>query len=327
MARILVTGATGMLGSNLASRLVASGHDVSVLIRRGSSHPFLERLTIDTHYGDIRDADSVDRAVDGAEYVFHAAGQIAHSKWKRSELTEIHVDGTRNVLESSLRRGVRKVIVTSSTSAVGIPRENEIANEENDFLPEYQKIAYMSTKRAAEQLALSYARKGLDVVAVCPSSMYGRGDVKGNMCELMRNIRQQRIPFAPAGGSSVVSVSDSVNGHILAMERGRSGERYILSNENLKNIELMNRIAELLGVRRVTKTIPAVLMPMLTMAARVAENVFRSERFTPELMMFSAKDRFYNSQKARSELGWAPAQTIHQSLVEAISFYERYDLL
>lgn len=326
MKKIFVTGATGMVGSNLVKKLVEQGQNVSILIRKNSTHPYLESLKLDIHYGDILDITSIDRAIKGAEYVYHVAGKISYSKWDKDELYKVNIIGTENVMEAAIKNNVKKIVITSSTGAVGIPEGKNIVDEEYFFANEYNKIPYMATKHEAEKLALSYISKGIDVVAVCPSTIYGSGDIKMNMGELIKNIKREKLPMSPVGGNSLISVSDCVEGHILAMEKGKSGERYILASENLKTIDLINLIADILNVKRVNKTIPNLLLPILKFAAIISENVFRSHTINPAIIMFSAKNRYFNSNKAQKELGWQPKQPIQEAIIEAIQFYEKYNL-
>ena len=322
MNNYFLTGATGLLGANLAKKLSKQDKKLSLLIRKGSSHPFLKSVKHKAIYGDLFDTELLEKCLKDIDYVFHIAGAISYSKWDRELLYKVNVEGTRNILNACLENQVKKLVFVSSTAAIGIPKKGEIANEKYPFFEEYKKIPYMHSKKQAEEIALSFNQKGLEVVAVCPSTIFGAGDIKMNTGELIKNISQEKIPLAPLGGTAVVSVSDCVDGLLKALEEGKAGEKYILSNENLKMIDLMNIIARKLGVKKIKKTMPKHFLPFLKTLSHIAESLFRHKKFTPALINFSAKDRYFSNEKARRELDWQPKVTIEKALEEAIHFYK-----
>ncbi|MCK4533571.1 NAD-dependent epimerase/dehydratase family protein [bacterium] len=326
MAKIFITGATGHLGANLAKRLISDGHCLNILFREKSYHPFLENLKFTKIVGDLDAPESLSRGMKDCDYVFHVAGFVSYSKWDNEKLFRINVDGTRNVMEAAVKNKIKKVVITSSTAAIGISKTDELLTEENQFNEKYKKIGYMSTKKQAEELALSYKDK-LEVTVLSPTTFFGAGDIKMNTGNLVKAIKNNKIPFAPRGGNSVVNVEDVVNGHILSLEKGENGERYILSNENLSHYELMNIIADVLESKKINSVMSLVLLPVSYCVAYFAENILHNKAFTPQVIMFSSKNRFFSALKARVKLGWVPKVSMKQSIFDAVNFYKEYNLI
>ncbi len=326
MAKIFITGATGHLGSNLAKRLIKDGHCLNILFREKSFHPFLENLKFTKVIGDLKDTESLSGGMKDCDYVFHVAGLVSYTKWDNKKLFRVNVEGTRNVMDSAVRNKIKKVIITGSTAAIGISKEDELLTEENPFDIKYKSIGYMWIKKQAEELAFTYKDK-LEVVVISPTTFFGAGDIKMNTGNLIKSIKNGKIPFAPFGGNSVVSVEDVVSGHILSLEKGKNGERYILANENLSYYELMNIISGVLNSRRIKLTVPKSLLPVSYGMAYFAENILHHKTFTPQVVMFSAKNRFFSAQKAREKLGWIPGTSIKQSILNAVNFYKEYNLI
>ncbi len=326
MARIFIAGATGHLGANLAKQLMADGHDLNILFRKNSDHPFLHNLSFNKIMGEISRVESLSLGMKNCDYVFHVAGLVSYSKGDNQRLFEINVAGTKNVMEAAVKQKVKKVVITGSTAAVGISTQDELLTEEHEFDMQYKSIGYMWTKKQAEELALGYKDK-LEVTVVSPATFYGAGDIKMNTGNLIKAIKNHKIPFAPRGGNSVVSVADVVKGHILALEKGENGTRYILSQENLTHLELMNKIAGVLNVRRIKAIMPKALLPLSYGMAYLAENIWHNKNLTPQVIMFSSKNRYFSSRRAKAELGWIPQKSIIDSIAEAVDFYKAYNLL
>jgi dihydroflavonol-4-reductase len=330
--KIFVTGATGCLGASLIRRLVENGNDVHALIYPGTNHPYLDDLNITRFDGDILNIDSIRKAMKGCSSVYHVAGIVSYLKKDFQRMVKVHVEGTRIVLSVAIELGVRRVVHTSSCAAIGLPTSPDAAQDENTkWDPKFDKIGYMYSKRLAEEECRKACEKGLDVVMVNPTSFWGQGDINMNEGEIIKKISNGKVRITPPGGNSVVSVDDTVNGHLLAMTKGKMGERYILSNEFLPFIELMNIIAKELGVDKITKVLPKASFSFLFCLAYVVELVSTTfnmgVKLTPAVINFSFNYRYYKSDKARKELGWKPKDSFRKAIKKAIEFYRENELL
>lgn len=331
-SKIFVTGATGFLGSHLTRLLVESGLDATILVRPGSDHPFLSGLKLVRVEGDITDYESVLRGMRNGSHVFHVAGYLSYHKLRRKTMRAVNIEGTENVCRAALENGIKRLLVVSSTSAVGIPKDaRHPADETFPFHRRWRKVPYMLTKRLAEEAALRYVGKGLDVVVVNPSTFYGPGDVKFHTGEVFRNIASGLLKIAPPGGNGVIAIRDCAEGLVAAMEKGRTGERYILNSENLTILEIFNVLARLLEKPPIRKRFPRWTYPPFYAAAFLLENVSRvfgrASKIECGTIAMSWRFRYFDSSKARRELGWSPRLTFEETCRQALEFYRRYGLL
>lgn len=327
--RFLVTGASGMLGANLCRRLVRSGHDVRALVRSRLQHPLLDGLEIEGCLGDITQPETLRPAMQGCDGVFHVAGFISYLPRDWRLCRAVNVAGTEHVLDAAAEAGVRRVVITSSTASVGIPLGDQSPlNETDRFAARFRHNPYMATKHEAEQRAL--ARQDLEVVAANPSTIYGAGDVKMNTGALFRRIAAGRMKWAPPGGTAVVGVDDVAAGHWDAWEKGRPGERYILSTVNLSLQQLTTMIAESLGVEPPQGVIAPIWFKPLYAAAWLNDQTLGRlglGALSRHVVEIGFRNRYFDSQKARSELSWNPRQSVDQMIAEATAFYRQHDLL
>jgi len=246
-------------------------------------------------------------------------------------MKEVHVRGTENVMEVAMQEGLGRVVYTSSTAAIGFSWKLEPQDEKSPWIKRHNHVGYMYTKRLGEEAALSFVEKGLEVVSVNPTSFFGAGDINMNEGELFRNIQRRRLKKSFPGGMGVVSVKDTVEGHFLAMERGVSGERYILSDKNLTLSELFNIIAEELDVQKIEGVWPkislALFYPTAYCIEKAADLIGKKTKLTPQAVALGFGYRWYDSTKARQELGWKPEQEFKESVREAAEFYKAQGLL
>ena len=232
--RVLVTGGTGFVGSQLVAALVSRGDQVRVLRRANSSLLALEGLpNIEHVIGDILDLEAVAQAVTGCDLVFHVAALSSYWRAQREQIYRINVDGTRTVLEACLQARVPRVVVTSSVGAIGIRPDGRPADETTHFDRASANLAYADSKHRAEAVAQRLVKLGLDAVIVNPAAVFGPGDHYQISGSMIVEFARRRLPAVPAGGLCVVDIDAVVQGHIAAAERGRTGERYILGGENL----------------------------------------------------------------------------------------------
>lgn len=319
---VFVTGGTGMVGASLARRLVADGHRVRLLVR-SRLHPFLRDLSFEPVYGDLGDVPALIAGMTGCRHVYHVAGAISYRPRDAKRLYDTNALGTRNVLAAAVRAGIKRVVHTSSTAAVGLSaRPDQILDETAPFDRRFQNDPYAWTKHLAEEEVARAVGEGLDVVVVNPSTIYGSGDIYGNTTAIFPSLKRGRVFAAPPGGTSVVSVEDVVGGLLLAMERGQAGRRYILSAERLTYFELLNRIAELVGGPPVRRTLPVALERPLAAVAGLASLVAPGLPVTSHVIRFSFGYRYFSPARARDELGWVPKLTFDQAVQAAIQFVD-----
>jgi dihydroflavonol-4-reductase len=310
MSRCLVTGATGFVGSHVARALVERGDDVRVTVRARSPSEPLAGLEVErAKIPDITDRRALRRALRGIERVFHAAG-TTNLRLTADEALRINADGTRVVLEEALREGVERVVHTSSVAAIG-PAPAGGALDERAKHPGRLGIAYPDSKHAAEVEALQIGARGLDVVLVNPAHVFGPGDWGRSSTEIVRRFLLRRIPAYVGGAINIVDVRDVAAGHLLADEKGKPGERYILGNRNYTWDRLFAELALVSGVEG-----PAVRMPYVAALALAEAGARLPGRppVTPAEVRAAAHWWTYRNGRARRELGWSVRP--HEETVE-----------
>ncbi len=250
MKKTLVTGATGFLGSHVARELSERGESVRVLARASSDLRALEGFRAERATGDLRDAASLDRALDGVSRVFHVAAD--YRLWARDprEIYESNVTGTQNLLDAARRAGVEKFVYTSTVATIAVPREGGLPNEQTQSSVAEMIGHYKRSKFQAEQCALRAAQAGLPVVIVNPTTPVGPGDWKPTPTgKIIVDFLNGRMPGYVDTGLNFVPVEDCARGHLLAAERGRVGERYILGGRNLTLKQMLDLLAAISGRR------------------------------------------------------------------------------
>ena len=242
-----MTGATGFIGGNVVRALVSGGHQAKALVRPGSTLINLEGTGVETALGDLTDRPSIASALDGCDAVVHCAA--VYSFWSRSpnQIYQVNVEGTRNVLEEAARARVDRVVYTSTVSTVKFHRDRPATEEDrpepNELTGHYKKSKYM-----AEKAVLEEAEKGLPAVVVNPTYPVGPWDVKPTPSgRVVVDFLKGRTPAYVNTGLNVVDVEDVAKGHVLALERGRVGERYLLGNRNMSLREILGTLAEITG--------------------------------------------------------------------------------
>jgi len=319
---ILVTGATGFLGSHVARKLVERGERVRILLRKTSRTSNIEDIDAERAYGDILDIDSVKEALKGCDTLYHVAGIVSSRKSDYGRMEEINVKGTFNVLSSALEAGVKKAVYTSSVAAIGVNPGGGIANEKTPFTLEPMGIQYLNTKYYAEKEALKFYQKGLPLVIVNPSIVIGPGDIYLSSTALIVWYCKRKFPGYMDGGVNVVDVEDVAEGHILAAEKGRVGERYILGNKNLSIMECFSLLERVTGIPSPKRKVPYFVA--LT-AGFIRERIIRvsSPSFVLQDVDSAKAGRLYwyfDSSKAVRELGF-PQTPVEESLKKTIKWF------
>jgi dihydroflavonol-4-reductase len=318
--KVFVTGATGFLGSHVARVLADQGADLRLLVRPTSNLRNLEGLRssgtkAETATGDLRDAASLEKAMSGCDTVFHVAAD--YRLWVREpgEMYRSNLGGTRAILEAARKNGVRRIVYTSSVATIGFPSNGHsaghppthLADEDSpvslaDMIGHYKRSKFM-----AEQVALQAGRSGMHVVTVNPTTPVGEQDVKPTPTgRIVVDFLKRKFPAYVETGLNLVDVKECALGHIAALEKGKSGERYILGGENLTLKQILDKLGEITGLPS-----PKIKLPYIfAFAAGVVDEAItggilrREPRATVDAVRMGKKKMFASSGKAERELGW-----------------------
>lgn len=303
---ILVTGATGFVGTNLVRELVQRGESVRILRRPSSNLLGLEGLPIEHYVGDVLDKESVSKAVHGCRRVFHLATEVDVGTRRADPLRQVNVCGTETVLRCALNEGIERLVFTSSAMTLGCYGIDHQSTEESNYNLGSLRIPYLDSKKEAEDLVLAYCREGLPAVVVNPAYMFGPWDKQPKLNQFLIMAAQGKLNFYPDGGLSVIDVRDVVQGHILALEKGIVGQRYVLSSYNMTFREFFTAINRFLGKKPPRIKIPFRLMLSL---GYLLEGVGWLFRFNPELNSGLARvwhiHNYVSAKKAAQQLGFS----------------------
>jgi dihydroflavonol-4-reductase len=305
--KAFVTGATGFLGSHVARVLADQGADLRLLVRPTSNLKNLEGLTAETATGDLRDAASLEKAMSGCDTVFHVAAD--YRLWVRdpNEMYRSNVDGTRALLEAARKNGVGRVVYTSSVATVGFTGDGRPADEDSPVSLANMIGHYKRSKFMAEQVALEAGRSGMHVVTVNPTTPIGEQDVKPTPTgRIVVDFLKRKFPAYVETGLNLVDVRECARGHVATLEKGRSGERYILGGEDLTLKRILDKLGQITGLPS-----PKIKLPYIfAFAAGIVDEAVtglllrREPRATVDTVRMGKKKMFASSAKAERELGW-----------------------
>jgi dihydroflavonol-4-reductase len=302
-----LTGATGFVGSHVARALAEQGADLRLLVRANSNTKNIDHVKADLVTGDLRDPASLEKGIAGCEVVFHVAAD--YRLWVRDpeEMYRANVEGTRAILEAARKNRVRRVVYTSSVATMGFTSNGHSADENSPVSLENMIGPYKRSKFMAEQVAIEAARAGQDVVIVNPSTPVGERDIKPTPTgRIVVDFLKKKFPAYVDTGLNLVDARECALGHIAALERGRSGERYILGGENLTLKQILDKLAAITGLPSPKIRVPYVL----ALATGVVDEIVtgrirgREPRATIDAVRMGRKKMFVSSAKAERELGW-----------------------
>lgn len=327
MRTVLITGASGFLGSNLASALTKDGYHVRILRRPTSDLRALAGIDVEHHLGDLRDKESLRKAMRGCDTVFHVAALVSYWRKQRKELYDVNIGGTANVVDVCLELGVEKLVHTSSVAAVGFAGDRIPADETTAFNWGSLDIGYRISKHRGELEVLRGVKLGLPAVMVNPSVIVGERDIHFNGGQIIRDVYKKRIFYAIDGGISVAYVGDVVQGHIAAASAGRIGERYILSGENLTHNQIIAQTAEVVSGWKPLLKLPLWAAKGLAAGSEVIANVTNSKPWLArELIAGITRTCWFSHEKASRELGYTvtPFRTAAQRTFE---WYKQHSMI
>ena len=326
--QVLVTGATGFIGGNLARQLSFRGYQVRALVRPGSKTSTIDGTGIEPFSGDILDRPSVAGAIEGCNAVFHCAAIYSFWSPDPSLVHRTNCEGTRIVLEEAQKAGVEKVVFTSTVSTIGLP-ERGLGAEETPLDPGHLVGHYKQSKYQAEQVALKMASRGLPVVVVNPTAPVGPWDVKPTPTgRIVLDFLLGRIPGYLNTGLNVVDVADVAAGHILALEKGLSGQRYILGHRNLSLKELLAVLSRLTGLPSPRWRVPFWAALGAGYVDQLVEGKLlrRSPRIPVEGIKIAQTPMYVTSQKAIVQLG-LPQTPVEDALLRAVRWFTEHGYL
>lgn len=304
MKPVLVTGASGFLGWHVARLLCLRGYTVRALVRAGSRFSGLDAEPVP---GDLRDPASLGRAVAGCGLVFHVAAD--YRLWARDprEIYRSNVDGTRHLLEAARQAGVERVVYTSTVGCIGLPPDG-LGDENTPVSLEDMAGAYKRSKFLAEQVAIEFARGGLEVIIVNPTAPVGDHDVKPTPTgQIVRDFLEGKMPAFIDTGLNIVDARDAAEGHLLACERGRVGERYILGSENMTLAQILQLLAKMTGRKAPTVRLPYALAYCAGMCSTAWAQVTGAPPRVPiDAVRMARKKMWVTHEKAHRELGFQP---------------------
>lgn len=319
--RVVITGASGLIGNNLAKRLLEDGHQVIAADKRRSES--LEDLDVHFVEIDVLEPDTLDVAFEGADVVFHLAAVISLVGDRGGLVERVNVGGARNAAEAALRAGVARFVHVSSVHAYDLHRCGPSLDEDGPRTTGPPAPAYDRTKYAGERAVREVIEEGLDVVIVNPSGVFGPRDFKGGRIgETIQQLRSGKIPVTVTGGFDFVDVRDVVDGMVSAMERGRTGENYLLSGSRISIRELARLVARIDGGRPPWLDVPLGLVKPLAPLVEFLTPKDDVPLFTTESVHSLEYSPVISHYKATVELGYA-SRPIHVSVADTMAWFDQ----
>jgi dihydroflavonol-4-reductase len=305
--KAFVTGATGFVGSHVARALAEAGAELRVLVRASSNPKNIEGLTADRVVGDLRDSTSLEKAMAGCDTVFHVAAD--YRLWIRDpdQMYRSNVGGTTALLEAAQKNGVKHVVYTSSVATMGFAANGQPADENSPVSLDQMIGHYKRSKFMAEQVAAKAAKSGMHVVIVNPTTPVGEQDIKPTPTgRIIVDFLKKKFPAYVDTGLNLVDVDECARGHLAALEKGRSGERYILGGENLTLKQILDKLGAITGLPSPNIRVPYIMALATGVVDEIVTgHIFRREpRATIDAVRMGRKKMWVSSGKAERELGW-----------------------
>jgi dihydroflavonol-4-reductase len=323
--KALVTGATGFVGAAVARALLRAGHDVRVLARADADLRNIEGLRVERVAGDLRDPASLKQALQGCQHLYHVAAHYALWAKDPSIFYEVNVAGTRTLMEAARDAGTERIVYCSTIGAIGLPPDGGPGTEETPVSLSQMAGHYKRSKYLAEQEVLRLAKEGLPVVIVNPSAPVGEADVKPTPTgQIIVDFMKGRMPAYIETGMNIVDVDDVAEGHLLAMQKGRIGERYILGCKNLLLREVFEILSKLTGVKAPALKLPRLAVLPLAYANHWLANLTgHPPRIPLEGVKMAKYKMHYDCSKAIRELG-IPQTPPEVAIGKAVSWFKKH---
>lgn len=324
--KVLVTGSTGFVGGNLVRALKAKGYEIRVLVRKQSDDFTLRHIDVERVTGDLTDRESLARALKDCEGLFHCAALYTFWNLDYREVYRVNVEGTKTILQEAIKARVKKVVYTSSVATIGIPQKG-LGTEDTEPTPANLIGHYKRSKYQAEQEAMKAVSMGLPVVVVNPTAPVGPWDVKPTPTGgIILNFLKGKIPAYVNTGLNIVDVEDVATGHILAMEKGQPGQRYILGNRNMTFKNILDILSNITGKKGPYFRIPITVLIALGMIDELIEGKLlkKKPRIPLEGIRIARRPMYVTSTKAIQELGF-PQNSPEVALENAVKWFRNND--
>lgn len=327
MTKAFVTGATGCVGANVVAALLQRGYDVVALQRTTSSLDALEGLNAEMVVGDILEPGTLIPAMEGCDLVFHVAAVSDYWRTPSDVVYRVNVEGTRNVLGVAGRVGVERLVYTSSVAALGVPQPGEMLDESSEFNREPKSFPYGHSKVLAEDVVHEAIQDGLDAVIVNPAGVMGARDVNFIGGSVIREVQRGISLIAPPGGLNWIDAETVGLGHVLAAERGTTGERYLLGGENLTHRRTEQIVAGVVGGRAPVVTLPGWVMSVLALLVDGFNAVWPgTPPFSGGQVRKSSETLYCDITKAQEELD-LPCTPFRTAVERAYGWYREHGYL
>ena len=327
--KTLVTGSTGFLGSAILRKLLEDGREVKVLIREKSNTTNIDGIDVEIAYGDLRDSDSLQSALNGCDVLYHTAAY--YSLWDQNKqiIYDINVAGTRKILKAAQLKNIEKVVYTSTVGCVGLNKDTTPSNEDTPFDLNTLSNDYKQSKYQAEQVVLEFARNGLPVVIVNPSTPVGPRDIKPTPTgKIILDFLNRKMPAYLETGLNLIDVDDCARGHILAEQKGIPGERYILGNQNMSLFDILITLEKITGLKA-----PRIKMPFWVALSAgwacemISNNLTGKPPAVPLAGVKMAKYfMYFDSSKAIQKLG-LPQNPTENALRQSVDWFKNNNYL
>jgi dihydroflavonol-4-reductase len=319
----LVTGATGFLGGHLVRALVGRGEDVRILVRPRTDPRELRELPVEIVAGDLQEPETITEAMRGIDRVYHAAAKVDVAASSDLGMSQLNSDGTRHILEAAWRAGVERVVYTSSVGAIGACQIHERLTEQDAYLGRGTNLPYTRSKVLADRIAMQFVERGLPIVPVYPTLFMGPGDRYLRTSKTILAFLKGRAPAYIAGGFGCTDVRDVANGHLLAMDRGQLGRRYILGGWNVTWREFYLLLEQITGMRAPTLRVsPAMAHIIASVTKWIAPIRGKQPVVTHGDVETGRLHWFYDYTRAREELG-LHCRPIEETLCDAVDWLRR----
>ena len=326
--KILVTGATGFIGSALCRALVRAGHEVSAFVRATSDRSILQNLPLEYTVGDLMEPASLSPAMEGMDAVYHCGGMVA--RWSDAQkMIASHIEGTRYVVDAALEAGVQRLIYTSSVAALGVPAVKPAPDDHIPLIDEthlwnYDPAIwpYGYAKHRAEQELMASLNQGTQMVILNPSAVFGPGDVHRAETGIVTRLSRRGLPVSLPGGLNVVHLHDVIEGHLAALSRGQAGERYILGGHNISMREMMETIAKAAGTSSPRWTVPLALVRPV---ARLIMWMRRTDaiQLRAEMLHLAGYYFYYDTSKARQAFDLGAPRPFSSAVIAYLDWLRR----
>jgi dihydroflavonol-4-reductase len=319
--KIFVTGPDGLLGSNIVRELLAQGYEVRAMVQPGRKVKTLDGLPIEKVEGDLLNAENMRALMKGCQYALHGAASTAMWPDRNPMVRKVNIEGTRNVLDACKANGIERLVYIGTANTFGYGTKEKPGTENDAYKAHEFANDYMDSKYEAHQLVMQYVKDGLNAVVVNPTFMLGPFDSAPSSGAMILAVYHQQVPGYAPGGKNYICVKDAAKAAVNAIKMGRTGESYILGNENLNFKEAFEKIAHACGVKAPKRRVPKFA---LLLYGRFGSMMASLRKKAPQVSYTMAKiscaEFYYSSEKAQKEIG-LPQTPIEDGIREAMDWF------